>query len=108
MTKSSSSTGQMGRYAALATEMVVLTLVGLFLGQAIGQKLGGPFETLGIIVGALSGFILGAYTIYKTIERLDKKPTIQIGKSLCPECLRGIPLNQEECPHCGYRRKTEE
>jgi F0F1-type ATP synthase assembly protein I len=93
---------------ALATEMVILTLVGLFLGQILGEKIGGAFETIGIVAGALIGFGLGAYTIYKTIEKLDERPTVQIGKQLCPECLRGIPAELEECPNCGYRRKTEE
>ncbi|MFQ5819418.1 MAG: AtpZ/AtpI family protein [Candidatus Heimdallarchaeota archaeon] len=104
MAKRETSAEGTGRYFALASEMVVLTLVGLFLGQALGQKLGAPFDTLGIIVGAMLGFILGVYTIYKTIERLDKKTVVKIGKNLCPECLRGIPIDLEECPHCGYRR----
>ena len=93
---------------ALAIEMVILTLVGLYLGQILGQKIGGPFETIGIVVGALSGFALGAFTIYRTIERLDKKASINIGKRMCLECLKGFPTELEECPFCGYRRNAEE
>ena len=35
---------------ALAIEMVILTLVGLYLGQILGQKIGGPFETIVIVI----------------------------------------------------------
>ena len=102
--------GEGARYVALAGEIVVLTLIGLFFGQALGQKLGAPFETLGIVVGVLGGFFVGAYSIYKTVERLEKRPLVKIGKGLCPECLRGIPTVIEKCPYCGYNqsRKTLE
>ncbi len=108
MTKRGASTGEAGRYVALASEMVVLTIIGLFLGQALGQKIGAPFETIGIIFGALIGFIIGTYSVYKTIERIDKRSVVHIGKRMCPECLRGIPVEIKECPYCGYRRNTEE
>ena len=108
MTKREASNGQAGRYIALASEMVVMTLVGMFFGQVLGQKISPTFEILGIVFGTLGGFALGAYSIYKTVESLDKKTVIKIGKRLCPGCLRGIPEDLEECPHCGYRRKTEE
>lgn len=108
MTKKEPFAEGSGRYMALALEMVILTLAGLFIGQALGQKMGGAFETLGIIGGALGGFVLGAFSIYKTIELMDRKVVFKVGKNLCPMCLKGIPEDLEECPHCGYRRKTEE
>ena len=110
MSKREAPSGETGRYVALASEMVVLTLVGLFLGQILGQKLGTPFETLGVVFGALGGFIIGAYSVYMTVTRLDKRTLVHIGKKLCPECLRGIPAVLDECPYCGYRRsrKAEE
>lgn len=109
MTKRETSTGEAGRYAALASEMVVLTLAGLFIGQVLGQKVGAPFDILGIVVGALGGFILGAYSVYKTVERLDQRTFVKMGKKLCPECLRGFSIVLEECPYCGYnpKEKTE-
>ena len=107
MSKREASSGDSGRYVALASEMVVLTLVGLFLGQILGQKLGTPFKTLGIVFGALGGFLVGAYSVYKTVESLDKRKFVHIGKKLCPECLRGIPAVLEECPYCGYRRSRK-
>jgi len=104
VTKREGSVGEGVRYIALASEIVILSLAGLFLGQILGQKLGPPFETLGIVFGALGGFFVGAYSVYKTAIRLDKQTLVHIGKKLCPECLRGIPAILEECPYCGYRR----
>ncbi|MFX0196629.1 MAG: hypothetical protein ACFFCW_10935 [Candidatus Hodarchaeota archaeon] len=110
MTERKDSMGEGARYIALASEIVVLSLIGLFLGQALGEKLGPPYYTLGVVIGVLGGFLVAAYSIYKTVERLEKKPHIQIGKKICPECLRGISAVLEECPYCGYRRsqKTED
>ncbi|MFX0114629.1 MAG: hypothetical protein ACFFB3_08780 [Candidatus Hodarchaeota archaeon] len=107
MTKREGSVGEGVRYIALASEIVILSLVGLFLGQILGQKLGQPFETIGVVLGALGGFIIGAYSVYKIAIRLDKQTLVHIGKKLCPECLRGIPAILEECPYCGYHRSRE-
>jgi F0F1-type ATP synthase assembly protein I len=109
VTKRESSMGEGARYITLASEVFILTLVGLYLGQFLGQKIGTPFDILGIVVGALGGFLVGVYSVYKTVERLEKKTVIHIGKKLCPECLRAIPSVLEKCPYCGYSRsrKTE-
>lgn len=110
MTKRGGSTGEGVRYIALASEIVILSFAGLLLGQVLGQKIGPPFETLGICFGALGGFIVGAFSVYKTVEKHEKRTFVHIGKKLCPECLRGIPAVIEKCPFCGYSRsrKTEE
>ena len=107
VTKREDSVGGGVRYVALGSEIVVLSLVGLFIGQVLGQRIGPPFETLGIVVGALSGFLIGAFSVYKTVESLDKRTLVHIGKKLCPECLRGIPAVLEKCPYCGYRRSRK-
>ena len=58
-------------YISLGINLAIGMLICLFLGRWIGSKW--HQAEIGLVIGAVIGFIYGGYEIWKAIRRIDKK-----------------------------------
>ncbi len=61
------------RYIGLGTEIPCMVIVGVFVGNLLGQQFGGFWSTWGVILGAIFGFLLGVFNIYQIINQEEKE-----------------------------------
>jgi hypothetical protein len=61
-----------GPWIAVASELPCSVVALLLAGQILGESFFGPSGAIwGAIIGALGGFALGVYGVFKTIDYLD-------------------------------------
>jgi hypothetical protein len=79
MNESPRGFGGVGPWIAVASELPCSVVALLLVGQILGQSIAGSSgATWGAILGALFGFAFGVYSVFKTIEyleRIDQKQT---------------------------------
>ncbi len=65
--------GKYGRYLGLGSEIPCMVIVGVFVGNLLAQQYGGFWSAWGVILGAIVGFLLGVFNIYKVINLEEKE-----------------------------------
>jgi hypothetical protein len=76
------SAGNIGKWLVIGTELPIMVIAGVYIGNYLGKQFGAPVSTYAPIIGAFLGLLAGTYFILKIVrlwesrqipERIDKK-----------------------------------
>jgi len=77
-----------GKWIAVGSELPIMVLAGAYIGYYLGEQ-NPSIASVSIILGALLGFILGVYNIYKIIQVWERRYRVQGGAKWEGASLKG-------------------
>ena len=63
------------KWLAMGTEIPIMVFLGAFIGYVVGQRLGSPFEYVGLTLGAFLGFAVSVIPLFSE-NRTTRKPKL--------------------------------
>ncbi len=62
------SVGNIGKWMVIGSELPIMVIAGVYIGYYLGDQFGASYSTFFVILGAVLGFLVGVYNIFKIIK----------------------------------------
>lgn len=92
------SIGNIGKWMVIGSELPIMVIAGIYIGYYLGDQFDPQYSTWFIILGAVLGFLVGTYNIFKIIKLWESREISKKIDKKEPPAPKPKPIESEVLP----------